>query len=326
MARIPRVGVVHHVISRFVDRSWQMVDEVERAEYLARLAQALKRSDWVLLAYALMSNHVHLVLEAGAAPLWGWTKSTHSGMAHWLNARHERLGPVFAGRPYAEAVEAARVPFVVAYVHNNPVRAQLVDWAGDSSWTSHAAYLSAMPAPAPLAVERGLSLCGYPTGTKGRRAFDEWVRGCSKQPRPDSSAEVELAATLSCARRTLGATVMVGTPTVQASGRCIPVLAPASATLSTVLANVSTEAVIAAVKSTVGIDPRGSRGRDLRPAISEARRLALVVWLRTGHSRVQMSRALGIGESTASDLLNRRPERARGPEGLAEHILKRLCG
>lgn len=155
------IGTVHHVISRFVDRSWQLVGDVEREAYLARLGYALARTDWVLLGYALMSSHVHLVLEAGAGPLGSWTKSVHSRTARWLNARHGRLGPVFADRPYVEAVDDSRVPYLLAYVHNNPVRARLVGSADESSWTSHRAYLGLTSARAGLSTEQGLSRSGF---------------------------------------------------------------------------------------------------------------------------------------------------------------------
>jgi len=93
---------------RFVDRSWQLVGDQERAHYLARLSQALARSDWVLIGYALMSSHVHLLFVAGADPLGSWTESVQVRMARWLNTRQGRLGPVFADRPYAEAIDDGR--------------------------------------------------------------------------------------------------------------------------------------------------------------------------------------------------------------------------
>lgn len=90
--------------------------------------------------------------ESARNELSGWldslesrTKSTDSRMARWLNRRHRGLCAVFADRPYAELLAASRAPHVVAYVHNNPVRARLVTWAGDTSWSSHRAYLGLEP-------------------------------------------------------------------------------------------------------------------------------------------------------------------------------------
>jgi len=42
---------------------------------LQRLGHAFERSDWMLLGYALMSSHLHLVLESGRGSIESWTKS-----------------------------------------------------------------------------------------------------------------------------------------------------------------------------------------------------------------------------------------------------------
>ncbi len=167
-----------------VDRSGQLVGDVEREAYLARLRYALPRTDWVLLGYALMSSHVHVVLEAGAGSLGSWTKSAYSRTARWLNARHGRLGPVFADRPYAEAVDDSRVPYLLAYVHNNPVRARLVGSADESSWTSHRAYLGLAPARAGLRSKGAVVVATPRQGAEGMRAAVVVPHSAVWWPRP----------------------------------------------------------------------------------------------------------------------------------------------
>jgi hypothetical protein len=54
--RQPSPGAVHHVISRFVDRSWLLTEDAERARYLYLLGRSLQRSDWRCLAYALTGS------------------------------------------------------------------------------------------------------------------------------------------------------------------------------------------------------------------------------------------------------------------------------
>lgn len=310
IARIARAGVVHHVIARFVDRSWQLRDDEERAAYLSRLATALLRSDWVLLAYALMSSHVHLVLEAGEASLGMWSKSTHSPMARWLNDRHGRLGPVFAGRPYAEAVAPSAVPMLMAYVHNNPVRAKLVARAEESTWTSHAAYLRLSAPRSPLSVARGLALCGYANDEHGRLDFAEWVAACAGTSAPfaELSSHTERDA-LRRAHRTFGACALLGTPTASTTGRDYPVLVPSGAALQPIVDGLRADEVLARVEGVVGLNARGRRATDRRRSITNARRIALTVWQWAGQPRIQMARALGISAGAASDLVNRRPGR-----------------
>ncbi|MEJ7603015.1 MAG: hypothetical protein WKG01_34325, partial [Kofleriaceae bacterium] len=109
-----------------------MESEVERARYLWLLGRALERSDWRCFAYAVMSNHVHLALQAGSQPLAGWLRQAHVPFAMWLNERRERIGPVFVRGPRLRAVRPEGAARLVSYIHNNPVRARVVTRASDS--------------------------------------------------------------------------------------------------------------------------------------------------------------------------------------------------
>lgn len=171
-ARYTRSSVVHHVISRFVDYSWVLKGAEERATYLRLLGIALTGCDWRLLAYALMSTHIHLAFLAGADPLSTWAMRVNSPFAAWMNKRHGRLGPVFAHRPDSPGIQTSDEGRVIAYVHNNPVSAGVVRRARNTTWTSHRAYIGADVVPPWLDVEEGLLRSGFPGE---RRGFDAWV-------------------------------------------------------------------------------------------------------------------------------------------------------
>jgi REP element-mobilizing transposase RayT len=69
---------------------------------LELLTGAAEGSDTEVLAYCLMSNHVHLVVVQGQAPLERFTKSLHTGFAsrtHRGRRGAKAQGPVYAGRP-----------------------------------------------------------------------------------------------------------------------------------------------------------------------------------------------------------------------------------
>src|SRR5574338_1050354 len=160
MSRQPRhfiPGTVYHLISRFVDRDWLIRREQERRDYLELLGRALTTSDWRCLAYAIMSNHLHLAMVAGAQLLDSWIRRVHSPFADAMNRAYARIGPMFVRGPKALTVEASGVGSVIAYIHNNPVRAKVVADASESSWTSHRAYLGLVRAPAWLSVREGLA-------------------------------------------------------------------------------------------------------------------------------------------------------------------------
>jgi REP element-mobilizing transposase RayT len=164
-------GAAYHLISRFVDREWFISTEQEREHYLWLLGRALETSDWRCLAYAIMSNHIHLAMIAGCDSLGSWIRRVHSPFADEMIKSHDRLGGMFVRGPKDVFTPHERVPALLAYIHNNPVRAGIVSDASRSTWTSHRAYTGAARVAGWLHVDEGLRLVGG-TGVE----FDELVR------------------------------------------------------------------------------------------------------------------------------------------------------
>ena len=107
-----------------------------------------------VIAYCLMSSHIHLVLQLGNDTLGTLTKKVHAPFANWVNSERKGIGAVFADRPKSMIVHSDTYGMeLIRYVHNNPVRANLVDRASESGWSSHRAYLGLEPAPAWLATD-----------------------------------------------------------------------------------------------------------------------------------------------------------------------------
>ena len=181
------MGVTYHLISRFIERTWFITSPSERQLYLELQRRALERTDWRLLGYAIMSNHIHLVALAGGQPLARWLRPVHSPFADALNQAHQRIGPIFVRGPKAYAVEDGRVGRLLAYVHNNPVRANVCATAGESAWTSHGAYVSQADTPW-LHVRLGLALTGVTSGED----FDRWVNDPDRRTESFSQSTHEL--------------------------------------------------------------------------------------------------------------------------------------
>jgi putative transposase len=147
-ARLHYPGGLFHIISRCLNHEFLINSDEDRRKYLSLLQSALSRCDATLLAWCLMSGHVHLVVRAGDDPLDKLMKPLHSGYAGWKNRRAGRVGPVFAGRFKSPLVDADTYLLeLVRYVHNNPVRARQAPRAALSPWSSHRAYVGMEPAP-----------------------------------------------------------------------------------------------------------------------------------------------------------------------------------
>ena len=144
-----------------------MVGAEARAEYLRRVEASLTATDSLPLGYALMSSHTHWACITGREPPSRLMQSLHGGFAAWLNHQLHRLGPAFGGRFTDVVCPEERTGILLAYLHNNPVRAKVVDDPSDCDWTSHRAYLGLVAPPPWLNVKRGLSLCGSGTQPGG---------------------------------------------------------------------------------------------------------------------------------------------------------------
>jgi hypothetical protein len=155
-----RPGVVYHLISRFVEHEWFITHHRERALYLKLLGRALARTDWRCLSYAIMSSHTHLAAVAGSEPLDAWIRRVHGPFAEAINMDLGRIGSLFVRGPRDLPVPDEHVGALIAYHHNNPVRAGVVKRAAESDWTSHRAFLGLAPRPRWLHVGEALSRAG----------------------------------------------------------------------------------------------------------------------------------------------------------------------
>ena len=149
MARPPREdveGAVHHVWARGVDKRTIFVDDVDRRSYLDMLGRAVRWAAWRCLAYCLMNNHVHLIIEAPRGNLGRGIQLLHGRYAQRFNQRHDRTGHLFESRYGANRVTSdEQLWTTVSYVALNPVAAGLCARPEEWPWSSHAATLELSP-------------------------------------------------------------------------------------------------------------------------------------------------------------------------------------
>ena len=304
--RQTEAGTVQHVISRFVNREYRLDAPGARGEYLWRAGIVFGRCDWQPVAFALMSSHVHWALLCGSDPSDAWVRPLHVGFAGWLNRRQGRLGPVFADRHRTVTCRGEAAAHLIAYIHNNPVRAGTVHCPSQSGWTSHRALIGAEPAPTWLDVPLALRLSGYDDTPKGRARFHEMVTSRMLEPASAAFSGTELSAHRRNARKTLGAPVEIATPSLsEQTGRPqlrVPVVVHQQTVLRVRWTGTPTE-VIAAVSHCMGVDARAVVSKSRVHAVSRARQMALVVWSRHLHGpAVTMAQALGMSSAGASYL------------------------
>jgi putative transposase len=139
--RIEIPGGLYHVIVRGNERRAVFRDDRDRERYLDRLAHYREKFGFEFLAYCLMTNHVHLAIETGKAPLSRIMAGLQSSYTQYFNRRHDRVGHLFQGRYKAFLVEKDRYALaLVRYIHENPVKARICERPEDAPWSSDRFY------------------------------------------------------------------------------------------------------------------------------------------------------------------------------------------
>jgi len=189
LGRRPRLevpGGLYHVTARGNERRALFRGDGDRREYLELLARCREKFRFQLLAYCLMTNHVHLAIRTGAEPLSRIMARLHSIYAEEFNRRHDRVGHLFQGRYKASLVRDDRYLFaLLRYVHRNPVSARIVSRAADYPWSSDR-FLRRGKGPAWLDVDSLLALLdGSPRAAMRRYAalVDESESASGEDPR-----------------------------------------------------------------------------------------------------------------------------------------------
>lgn len=127
-SRIDIPGLLQHVIFRGVARSDIFLGDDDREDFVRRLSLLLAETETRCYAWALLNNHVHLLLLPTRQPLAPLMLRLLTGYAVTFNLRHNRSGHLFQNR-YKSIVcdDEAYLLELVRYIHLNPLRAGAVE-------------------------------------------------------------------------------------------------------------------------------------------------------------------------------------------------------
>jgi REP element-mobilizing transposase RayT len=126
-ARIDAPGALHHIIVRGIERRKIFYDDSDRDNLLKRLGVVLIETKTHCFAWALIPNHLHLLLRTGVAPIATVMRRLLTGYAVSFNRRHRRHGQLFQNR-YKSILcqEDQYLLELLRYIHLNPLRSRLV--------------------------------------------------------------------------------------------------------------------------------------------------------------------------------------------------------
>ena len=132
----------YHVVLRGNGRQIIFNDDTDRREFLRLLKRAGDAESVGIIAWCLMDNHVHLLLNDESGHLSPMVHRFASMYARYFNEKAGHVGSLFEGRFKSKAIESeAYLLQAVRYIHDNPLA---LGYTRDSyPWSSYREYMGA---------------------------------------------------------------------------------------------------------------------------------------------------------------------------------------
>lgn len=189
-SRIHFPGAFYHVIARGNQKQAIFLDKEDFRTYIAYLSEYKSKYNFHLYAYALMKNHLHLLVEVEGTPLCKIMQVMQFRYTRYFNKRYGKVGHLFQGRYKAILCERENYLMeLVRYIHLNPVRAKVVDDPEMYPWIGHLAYLGKLKNDL---IDEDLVLSQFSTNrTLAREEYNQFILRCLNSGHQDKYYKVK---------------------------------------------------------------------------------------------------------------------------------------
>lgn len=136
---------IYHITCRGNNKEFIFDTDQSKRKLIMLLKDCKKKFDFELLAWVIMSNHIHLLLKVNDSSLSTIMHNLKGRYSKWYNQKNAHTGHVFDG-PYdmKECVNLNYFLNIIRYIHQNPERAHICETAS-YLWSSHRDYVNDCP-------------------------------------------------------------------------------------------------------------------------------------------------------------------------------------
>lgn len=133
---------IYHIMLRGINKQTIFEDDEDYVKFLHVINDCKKKSSFKLMAYCLMSNHLHLLIKEENEELGQIFKRIGSSYVYWYNFKYSRTGHLFQDRFRSESVNNDEYFLtVLRYIHQNPIKAGLCTDVSKYKCSSYNDYL-----------------------------------------------------------------------------------------------------------------------------------------------------------------------------------------
>ncbi len=95
---------IYHIMLRGIDKREIFITQNDYNKFLHYVELAKEKSEFSLLVYCLMTNHVHMLIREGKEEIGNSVRRIATGYAQHHNRVHGRTGHLFQNRYKSEPV------------------------------------------------------------------------------------------------------------------------------------------------------------------------------------------------------------------------------
>ncbi|MCK5492853.1 MAG: transposase [Candidatus Omnitrophica bacterium] len=136
-ARIVIPGIAHHITQRGNYNQPVFDHKEQNKQYCTWMNKYAQEYGLEIIAYCLMSNHVHfIVVPLQEDTLARVFNTVHMRYSHYVNGERGVKGHLWQGRFYSCILDDKHLYRAIRYVENNSVCAKIVKESGEYEWSS----------------------------------------------------------------------------------------------------------------------------------------------------------------------------------------------
>lgn len=118
-----------HIMVHGINQEYIFSSQNQKDKYLYLIKEKSNNFKITILAYCIMDNHTHLLVNTNSiSEISNYMLRINTSYAKWYNSVNQRLGYVFRDRFLSEPITDYKYLYnCISYIHNNPVKADLVN-------------------------------------------------------------------------------------------------------------------------------------------------------------------------------------------------------
>ncbi|MBO5439033.1 MAG: transposase [Clostridia bacterium] len=141
-ARLKSKTGIYHIMLRGINQQQIFEDDEDNSKFISILKEYKDVFAFKVLAYCLMGNHIHLLVNECDNEIGEIIKKIGTKFVYWYNTKYVRVGHLFQDRFKSEPVETDEYLLtVIRYIHQNPLKAGICDNLSDYKFSSYHEYI-----------------------------------------------------------------------------------------------------------------------------------------------------------------------------------------